>query len=87
MRKIARIPALLAVLAIVGYQKTVGRLVGQRCRFHPSCSEYALISIRENGIVRGGVAAAWRLLRCGPWAAGGVDHPRIRRVEGDLASG
>ena len=45
------------------------------CKFHPSCSEYASLALRKHGVVRGGVKAAWRLLRCNPWSGGGVDHP------------
>ena len=84
MRKVVRLPAALAVLAIVAYQRTIGRMIGNRCRFHPSCSEYARRSIEANGLVRGGTSAAWRLLRCGPWTAGGVDHPKIRIREGAI---
>ncbi|TMK16506.1 MAG: membrane protein insertion efficiency factor YidD, partial [Actinobacteria bacterium] len=41
MRRLLRGPSLLAVLAIRGYQRSLGRLTGGRCRFHPTCSEYA----------------------------------------------
>jgi hypothetical protein len=45
------------------------------CKFHPSCSEYAALAIRKHGIFRGTRLALWRLARCHPWSAGGVDHP------------
>jgi putative membrane protein insertion efficiency factor len=73
-----RLPAFLAVLVIRVYQRTLGRLIPPRCRFHPSCSEYAVQSIRAQGLVRGGVAAGWRLMRCGPWSRGGIDHVKVR---------
>ena len=43
------------------------------CKYHPSCSQYALDAFRELGLVRGGILAGWRLLRCNPWSKGGVD--------------
>lgn len=65
-----------AALLVRLYQETLGRLLAPRCRFHPSCSEYAVRALRMNGLVIGGLQAAWRLLRCGPWTAGGFDDPR-----------
>ncbi|HEX2304054.1 MAG TPA: membrane protein insertion efficiency factor YidD [Gaiella sp.] len=44
------------------------------CKYHPSCSTYALEAFRELGLVRGGIVASWRLLRCNPWSHGGVDR-------------
>lgn len=82
MARLVRLPARLVVLLIVGYQRSVGRLIGNRCRFHPSCSQYARESIEANGLIRGGFAATWRLVRCGPWTAGGIDRPKIHVREG-----
>lgn len=76
MRSILRLPARLAILVIRLYQSTLGRLLGQRCRFHPTCSHYAVDAIETYGFVRGGGRAAWRLMRCGPWTAGGIDPVR-----------
>ncbi len=44
------------------------------CKYHPSCSQYALDALRQYGVVRGCALAGWRLLRCNPWSAGGVDR-------------
>jgi putative membrane protein insertion efficiency factor len=44
------------------------------CKYHPSCSQYALDAFRCHGFWKGGVFAAWRLLRCNPWSHGGVDY-------------
>jgi putative membrane protein insertion efficiency factor len=44
------------------------------CKYHPSCSQYALDALHKHGLVRGGGKAAWRLLRCNPWSHGGVDY-------------
>lgn len=58
---------------IRGYQFTVSPLLGARCRFYPSCSEYAIQAIETQGVLRGTGLAAWRILRCNPWNHGGVD--------------
>ena len=64
------------VSAIRWYQGTLSRRLGARCRFTPSCSEYALAVIRRHGAARGGWLTAKRLVRCGPWTAmGTVDLP------------
>ncbi|WP_084211131.1 membrane protein insertion efficiency factor YidD [Pseudonocardia acaciae] len=49
------------------------------CRFYPSCSEYALESLRTHGLFEGSALALWRLLRCAPWHPGGVDPVPPRR--------
>ncbi|MFN0155166.1 MAG: membrane protein insertion efficiency factor YidD [Gaiella sp.] len=50
------------------------------CKFHPSCSQYALDAFREYGLTRGAVLAGWRLLRCHPWSHGGVDYAHEQRL-------
>ena len=55
------------------YRRTLSPLMPARCKYHPSCSAYAVEAIRRHGVLRGGVLAAWRLLRCNPWSHGGVD--------------
>tara|TARA_B110000503_G_scaffold140534_2_gene231679 strand:- start:978 stop:1238 length:261 start_codon:yes stop_codon:yes gene_type:complete len=44
-----------------------------RCKYYPSCSNYAITAIRRHGL-KGAVMASWRLLRCNPWSHGGVDY-------------
>jgi len=56
------------------YRLLVSPLIGPRCRYHPTCSRYALDALEEFGVLRGSVLAAWRLLRCNPWSRGGVDY-------------
>jgi putative membrane protein insertion efficiency factor len=69
-------PVRLLLLGMIGlYRVSIGQLAGGRCRFHPSCSAYAYEAIRELGAVRGTGLAAWRVVRCGPWTAGGIDYP------------
>ncbi len=60
--------------AIVVYQRGISPLVGPRCRFYPSCSQYAKEAVLKHGIVRGVPLAVMRVLRCNPWNAGGIDH-------------
>ena len=72
----------IAVLPIRAYQRVVSPMLGPRCKYYPSCSEYAAQAIREFGVLRGVVLAGWRLLRCNPWSHGGVDHPHDQRVFG-----
>jgi uncharacterized protein len=64
----------LARIPIRFYQLLVSPLLGRRCKYHPSCSQYALDAFDEFGVVRGAVLAGWRLLRCNPWSHGGVDY-------------
>ncbi|MGA2549456.1 MAG: membrane protein insertion efficiency factor YidD [Burkholderiaceae bacterium] len=64
----------LVLLSFIGlYRATIRPFLGTRCRFHPSCSEYALESIRSHGAVRGAILALRRVGRCNPWHAGGYD--------------
>jgi hypothetical protein len=55
------------------YQLLISPLLPPACRFYPSCSHYALVAIRDHGVVRGGWLALARLARCHPWHPGGVD--------------
>ena len=55
------------------YRRVISPLIGARCRYHPTCSEYAVEAVRVHGVIRGSVLAAWRVLRCNPWSHGGVD--------------
>ncbi len=66
-------PRSLAVALLRLYQRWISPAFGQRCRYYPSCSEYAAQAIRHFGILRGLVLAGWRLLRCNPWSHGGFD--------------
>jgi hypothetical protein len=58
---------------ILLYRATLSGWLGGQCRFHPTCSHYAEEAVRVHGAIRGSLLAAWRLLRCGPFTAGGVD--------------
>ena len=69
-----------AILPIRLYQWLVSPLLGARCKYYPSCSEYAAQAITRFGILRGLVLAGWRLLRCNPWSHGGVDLVEDQRL-------
>jgi uncharacterized protein len=55
------------------YQLTLSKLLGPRCRFYPSCSQYAVEAIQKHGTIRGIALALARVARCHPWHPGGVD--------------
>jgi putative membrane protein insertion efficiency factor len=55
------------------YRATLGQMLAGRCRFHPTCSAYALEAVRVHGSLKGSALASWRVLRCSPLSAGGLD--------------
>lgn len=63
----------ILITLIRGYQLLLSPLLGQHCRFYPSCSQYAREAIEQHGVLRGIGLAAWRILRCHPWHPGGID--------------
>lgn len=65
--------AKLFVALVLLYRATLGQLLGGQCRFHPSCSQYAIDAIGKYGPWRGACRAARRILRCHPWSPGGYD--------------
>ena len=68
------------LLPIRAYRRFVSPALTPRCRYYPTCSAYAEEAIRELGAVRGTVVAVWRVLRCNPFSAGGLDPLSERRV-------
>jgi putative membrane protein insertion efficiency factor len=67
------------------YRHVISPALPNRCKYYPSCSAYAVQAVRELGIVRGTIVAAWRLARCNPWSHGGVDELADRRLFRDRA--
>ena len=77
---------------LLAYRRLLSPALPPRCRYHPTCSAYAIEAIRELGILRGTVVAGWRVVRCNPWSCGGIDELADRtlfrargrrRAEGD----
>lgn len=64
----------LAQLIIKFYQKCISPLFPARCKYYPTCSNYAVQAYKKHGFFKGTILAVWRLLRCNPWSLGGVDY-------------
>ena len=63
----------LLILCVRGYQMFVSPMLPRSCKYHPSCSQYAIDALTQYGVLRGTVLAGWRLLRCNPLSYGGYD--------------
>ena len=71
-----RLRAALIAIAIAPlrlYSRFISPALPRSCKYEPTCSAYAIDAIRELGVVRGSIVAAWRVLRCNPWSHGGWD--------------
>jgi uncharacterized protein len=66
------------ILALRGYQFFISPLLGQRCRFYPSCSSYAIDALANFGLVRGSYLILRRIFRCHPFHPGGYDPLKVR---------
>jgi uncharacterized protein len=67
-------------LPIRFYQRAISPALPAHCKYHPTCSEYAVRAVRRYGVMRGVVLAVWRLLRCNPWSHGGVDFVEDQKL-------
>ena len=67
------------------YKIGISPLLGQHCRFYPSCSEYAQQAIHEHGALRGSLLAGQRLCKCHPWHPGGLDLVPTREPSHSVA--
>jgi putative membrane protein insertion efficiency factor len=79
LRSVPLLPrnALLALLH--GYRATISHTYGDVCKYYPSCSAYAVGAVQQHGAVVGSALTAARLVRCHPWAKGGVDDVPLRK--------
>lgn len=68
------------LLPVTLYRRLISPLLPARCKYYPSCSAYAVQAVRELGVLRGTIVAAWRLARCNPWSHGGVDELADRKL-------
>ena len=62
------------------YRRFISPGLPPRCKYHPSCSAYAVQAVERYGILRGLVLAGWRLLRCNPFSHGGYDPPEAQTL-------
>lgn len=70
---IKQAPTQSAIILIKTYQKIISPVLGQHCRFYPSCSQYTLEAIKEWGLAKGILLGAKRISRCHPLNEGGID--------------
>jgi hypothetical protein len=70
----------IASAPVLVYQRVISPGLPRRCKYEPTCSRYAVEAIREYGVFRGIVIAAWRVLRCNPWSYGGYDPVDAQRL-------
>ena len=73
MRTLLRLPQLMLVALVRGYQRYISPGLPPSCRFYPSCSQYALEALQRHGALKGSLLAARRLTRCHPFNPGGED--------------
>ncbi len=79
----------LALKFLRGYKRLISPMLPAACKFVPTCSEYAVEAVERFGIVRGGAMTLWRVLRCNPFARGGVDpveHPSAAKAADSSSS-
>jgi uncharacterized protein len=74
-RMFVKTPAFVLVTLVRLYQWLISPLLGQRCRFYPSCSEYFIGAVRKYGAISGSLRGFWRICRCHPFHPGGYDPP------------
>lgn len=70
----------LVVAPLVIYARFISPATGERCKYYPTCSAYAIDAIRIYGVCRGSILVCRRLLRCNPFSHGGVDHPEDQQL-------
>jgi putative membrane protein insertion efficiency factor len=75
INRMTRVPGLTAIGAVRLYQYLISPMLGQRCRFYPSCSNYFILSVRKYGLLRSLWKGTARICRCHPWNPGGYDPP------------
>jgi putative membrane protein insertion efficiency factor len=68
------------------YSRFISPALPPRCKYHPSCSSYAVQAIERYGILRGLVLGVWRVLRCNPWSHGGYDPPEAQTLFKDRSA-
>ena len=85
MKRVVQLARELFLLPLHAYRAVIAPNMAPRCKYYPSCSAYGVQAVRELGVVRGSIVAAWRVLRCNPFSHGGVDELADRRLFRDHA--
>ena len=83
IRAVGRAAAEVLILPVRAYRKLISPILGNHCRFAPSCSQYAVEALRVHGVFRGSMLAAWRILRCNPLGRSGYDPVPPPKTRGD----
>jgi putative membrane protein insertion efficiency factor len=68
------------LLPLHAYRAVISPNTPPRCKYYPTCSTYGVQAVRELGVIRGSIVAAWRVVRCNPFSHGGVDELADRRL-------
>ena len=63
----------IVIALIKGYRKYISPMKSTKCPYFPTCSEYGLLAVEKYGVIKGGLLAFWRILRCNPFSKGGYD--------------
>lgn len=80
MNVLSNFPRMILIWAIRAYRALISPALPRSCKYHPSCSQYALEAVTRYGAARGFVLAAWRLMRCNPLSYGGYDPVDAQRL-------
>lgn len=75
MKTLSLVIRFLLIQLVRFYQRGISPLLGARCKYHPSCSNYFIGAVEKHGVILGTIRGVWRILRCNPWSKGGVDMP------------
>ena len=78
LNKVATFPLLILIR---GYQLIISPLLGSNCRFMPTCSEYAMESLKSHGLIKGSYLTIKRIAKCHPWGGHGYDPIPTKKVE------
>lgn len=73
MKRISIISRQIVLFLIKGYRKYISPMKSTKCPYFPTCSEYGLQAVEKYGVIKGGLLALWRILRCNPFSKGGYD--------------
>lgn len=75
LKFVVRLPGLILIKLVRVYQIFLSPIMGQQCRFSPTCSAYFIEAVEKYGAVVGSAKGIWRICRCNPFHSGGHDPP------------